>query len=68
MKAFSFISNLLNTIIIFTADAKTCFTEKNVKIKKFNKEQKELNKTQVAEITPPSGSKFLCLTPKFYKL
>ena len=60
-----------NNIKIFNTGVNSCCTEKNTKIKKFKKEQNDLNKTQVTEKTllnSPSESKFLCLKLKFYKL
>ena len=61
----------LNAINIFTTDVNTCSTDKNIKIDKYKKVPKGLNKTQVTEKTfvkSQSESKFLCLKPKFYEL
>ena len=58
----------LNTVKFFTTDVNTCTTEKNIKINKFEKVPKDLNKTPVTEktlVNNQSESKLLCLTPKF---
>ena len=61
--------NLHKTNKNFTTDVKSCSTEKNINVIKFNKQSMDLKKTQVTEknlVKSPSGYKFLRSKYVFY--